>query len=174
MNAANIGNMETDKVITDVQSIIEEKGISRNTDKQHLNKQIINEPDIDFRRGAQKETVQCINAKSPKYQISDSVQEGCEQTTICTETTVTDLCSQHNINRNICDHLKGGYTQHSKHQNCTQHFLCGGSVVDSPRIYLLVNSCVLYCYLQLNCLILIYGNVVIMFLDVNVMDVDVR
>ena len=180
-NAAFSANMVTDKVITDVQSIIEEKshetsnnfhhetelqkeeqlvtnsiqnddkheqirelkeqldqvkselaeskviimemkGISSNTDIQQSNKQIINEPDIDFRRDAHKETVQCINAKSPNHQINDSVQEGCEQTTMCTEATVTDLCSQHNINRNICDHLKGAYTRHLKHQNCIQHF----------------------------------------------------
>ena len=94
---------------------MEMKGLSSNTDIRQSNKQTINEPDIDFRRDA-------LNAKSPKHQISDSVQEGCEQTTLCTEATVTDLCSKHNINRNICDHLKGGFTRHSNHQNCVQHF----------------------------------------------------
>ena len=180
-NAAFSPNMETDQVITDVQSNIEEKShetsnnfhhetelqqeeqlvtnsvqnddnheqirelkeqldqvkselaeskviimelkrIGIQADKQQSNKQIIKEPDIDFRQDAQKETVQCINAKSPKYQISNSVQEGCEQTTMCTETTVKDQRSLHNINRNICGHLKGGYTRHSNHQNCILHF----------------------------------------------------
>ena len=70
--------------------MMEMKGISSNPEIQQSKKQTINEASIDFSREARKERVQQINAKSPAHGISDNVQEGGEQTTTCTEATVTD------------------------------------------------------------------------------------
>ena len=102
--------------------MMEMKGKSSNPEIQQSNKQTINEASIDFSREARKETVQQIYAKSPTYEIRDDVQEGGEQTTTCTEATATDSDSHQNINENICVNSKGGYTRHSKRQNCIKHF----------------------------------------------------
>ena len=102
--------------------MMEMKGISSNPEIQQSKKQTINEASIDFSREARKERVQQINAKSPAHEISDNVQEGVEQTTTCTEATVTDSHRHQNINENICVNLKGGYTRHSKRQTCIQNF----------------------------------------------------
>ena len=102
--------------------IMEMKGISSNPEIQQSNKQTIKEASIDFSRAAQKETVQQIIAKSPTHEISDNVQEEGEQTTTCTEATVIDPYRHQNINENICVNLKGGFTRHSKCQNCIQNF----------------------------------------------------